>query len=75
MQHRVNASFYMLFEESGEAGMFSSDDHRFQQEEAKRPGVNVYPCHSCLSSSVASMGRNMHGARLHHQLTSMRHLL
>ena len=34
-QHLVNASFDVMFEESGEAGMFSSDDHQFQQQADK----------------------------------------
>jgi hypothetical protein len=31
VQHLVNASFDVVFEESGEAGMFLSDDHHLQQ--------------------------------------------
>ena len=34
MQHLVSASFDVVFEESGEAGMFSSDDDRFEQQAA-----------------------------------------
>ena len=34
VQHLVSASFDVVFEESGEAGMFSSDDDRFEQRAA-----------------------------------------
>ena len=38
VQHLVNASFDVVFEESGEAGMFSSDDldHPFEQQAESR---------------------------------------
>ena len=32
VQHLISASFDVVFEESTKAGMFSSDDHRFQQD-------------------------------------------
>jgi hypothetical protein len=44
VQHRVTASFDVVFEESGDAGMFSSDDHRVQQQAA----ANLDERHSCL---------------------------
>jgi hypothetical protein len=46
----VNASFDVAFDESGEAGMFPSEDHRFQQQPKTHANLkesHSFPCASC----------------------------
>ena len=58
MQHLVNASFDVVFEESAEARMFSSEDHRFQQQAETLVELDEVQVHS-LRGNVNHKGNGM----------------